>query len=69
MLDQTKSSEVGVLKEQLILKMNYPRSLPVWDVGLRCKSADGSETPEDSSSKAAVLGAHGFKNKTGKNLT
>ncbi|CAL1269421.1 unnamed protein product [Larinioides sclopetarius] len=65
MLDQAKSSEVGVLKEQLILKMNYPRSLPVWDVGLRCRSVDGTEAPEDSSSKAAVLGAHGFKNKIG----
>ncbi|KAF8792644.1 Protein phosphatase 1D like protein [Argiope bruennichi] len=65
MLDQIKSTEVGVLKEQLILKMNYPRSLPVWDVGLRCKSVDSSEASEDSSNKAAVLGAHGLKNKIG----
>ncbi|GFU19861.1 protein phosphatase 1D [Nephila pilipes] len=46
-------SEVGVLKEQLVLKMNYPRSLPVWDVGLRCKNFDD------------LLEAHGVKNKMG----
>ncbi|PRD19325.1 UNVERIFIED_CONTAM: Protein phosphatase 1D [Trichonephila clavipes] len=46
-------SEVGVLKEQLVLKMNYPRSLSVWDVGLRCKSFGD------------LLEAHGVENKMG----
>ncbi|GFQ94191.1 protein phosphatase 1D, partial [Trichonephila clavata] len=46
-------SEVGVLKEQLVLKMNYPRSLSVWDVGLRCKNFGD------------LLEAHGVENKMG----
>ncbi|GIX78372.1 protein phosphatase 1D [Caerostris darwini] len=68
MLDQSKSSETGVFKDQLILKMDYPRSLPVWDVGLRCKSADNSDDSPGSSGESSLknlLEAHGLKTKIG----
>ncbi|XP_015929926.2 protein phosphatase 1D [Parasteatoda tepidariorum] len=56
MLDQTKSSEDEVLKEQLILKMNYPGSLQVWDVGLRSKGSV-SESCDSAESTASAATA------------
>ncbi|KFM82613.1 Protein phosphatase 1D, partial [Stegodyphus mimosarum] len=38
MLDLNNSAETEVLREQLVLKMNYPHTLQVWDVGKRPKN-------------------------------
>ncbi|XP_054718262.1 uncharacterized protein LOC129227692 isoform X2 [Uloborus diversus] len=55
MLDLTASPEVEILREQLILKMNYPRSLPVWDVSRRPKSSVSVKADESNSSSEGTL--------------
>lgn len=46
MLDLASSSEMEVGKEQLTLKMNYPRSLQVWNVTKQSKNS--SDVPKES---------------------
>lgn len=45
MLDLASSSDMEVEKEQLTLKMNYPRSLQVWNVTKQSKSV--SDIPKE----------------------
>ena len=50
MLDLATSSDMTVGKEQLTLKMNYPRSLQVWNVTKQSKNAvDPPKEPDASS--------------------
>lgn len=51
MLDLMNAQEMEVGREQLTLKMNYPRSLQVWNVTKQSKTAP--EAPKSTEESAA----------------